>query len=112
MQLMMEEEMQKKATIQFYRERECVIQSALTRLLRTRFTRFRQLCSYILISIPSTLESDKAVEDVLASKGREKSELITKMLDDEKYQREAFQVSFHKIRRRLYWSLPIFAKYR
>ena len=32
MQLMMEEEMQKKATIQFYRERECVIQSALTRL--------------------------------------------------------------------------------
>jgi len=69
MQLMMEEEMQKKATIQFYRERECVIQSALT----------------------STLESDKAVEDVLASKGREKSELITKMLDDEKYQREAFQ---------------------
>ena len=107
MQLMMEEEMQKKATIQFYRERECVIQSALTRLLRTRF---RQLCSYIFI--PSTLESDKAVEDVLASKGREKSELITKMLDDEKYQREAFQVSFHKMRRRLYWSLPIFAKYR
>ena len=110
MQLMMEEEMQKKATIQFYRERECVIQSALTRLLLTRFTRFRQLCSFIFIL--STLESDKAVEDVLASKGREKSELITKMLDDEKYQREAFQVIFHKMRRRLYWSLPIFAKYR
>ena len=48
-------------------------------------------------SYPSTLESDKAVEDVLASKGREKSELITKMLDDEKYQREAFQVNFHNI---------------
>merc|ERR1719438_743676 len=69
MQLMMEEEMQKKATIKIYQDRECVIQSALT----------------------STLESDKAVEDVLASKGREKTALITKMLDDEKYQREAFQ---------------------
>ena len=52
------------------------------------------------------------MEDVLASKGREKSELITKMLDDEKYQREAFQVSFYNIRRRLYWSLLIFAKHR
>lgn len=69
MQLMMEEEMQKKATIKIYQDRECVIQSAIT----------------------STLESDKAVEDVLASKGREKTALITKMLDDEKYQREAFQ---------------------
>ena len=37
------------------------------------------------------------MEDVLASKGREKSELITKMLDDEKYQREAFQVIFYNI---------------
>ena len=39
----------------------------------------------------STLENDKAVEDVLASKGREKTQLISKMLEDEKYQREAFQ---------------------
>ena len=39
----------------------------------------------------STLENDKAVEDVLASKGKQKSELISKMLEDEKYQREAFQ---------------------
>lgn len=69
MQLMMEEEMQKKATIEAYKNRQCVIQSALT----------------------STLESDKAVESVLASKGREKTELISKMLEDEKYQREAFQ---------------------
>ena len=45
----------------------------------------------IHLNISSTLESDKAVEDVLASKGREKTALITKMLDDEKYQREAFQ---------------------
>lgn len=59
------------------------------------YEQLRQLRSYIFI--PSTLESDKAVEDVLASKGREKSELITKMLDDEKYQREAFQVNFHNI---------------
>ena len=28
---------------------------------------------------------------MLASKGREKTELISKMLEDEKYQREAFQ---------------------
>merc|ERR1719367_871212 len=69
MQLMMEEEMQKKATIEAYKNRQYVIQSALT----------------------STLESDKAVESVLASKGREKTELISKMLEDEKYQREAFQ---------------------
>merc|ERR1719323_1481675 len=42
-------------------------------------------------ALTSTLESDKAVESVLASKGREKTELISKMLEDEKYQREAFQ---------------------
>ena len=54
------------------------------------------------------------MEDVLASKGREKSELITKMLDDEKYQREAFQVSFHKNAEKalFYRSLLIFAIYR
>merc|ERR1719348_1872088 len=69
MQMMMEEEVQKKATIKAYNDRQFVIQSALT----------------------STLENDKAVEDVLASKGKQKSELISKMLEDEKYQREAFQ---------------------
>merc|ERR1719350_1891016 len=52
-----------------YEDRQCVIQSALT----------------------STLENDKAVEDVLASKGKQKTELISQMLEDEKYQREAFQ---------------------
>lgn len=69
MQMMMEEEMQKKATMKSYEDRQCVIQSALT----------------------STLENDKAVENVLASKGKQKSELISQMLADEKYQREAFQ---------------------
>ena len=39
----------------------------------------------------STLENDKAVEDVLACKGKQKTELISQMLEDEKYQREAFQ---------------------
>ena len=39
----------------------------------------------------STLENDKAVENVLASKGKMKSALISQMLEDEKYQREAFQ---------------------
>lgn len=46
---------------------------------------------FIFCLLFSTLESDKAVESVLASKGREKTELISKMLEDEKYQREAFQ---------------------
>jgi len=67
--MMMEEEMQKKATMKCYEDRQCVIQSALT----------------------STLENDRAVEDVLASKGKQKTELISQMLEDEKYQREAFQ---------------------
>merc|ERR1719315_655464 len=66
---MMEEEMQKKATMKLYEDRQGVIQSALT----------------------STLESDKAVEEVLSSKGKQQTELISKMLEDEKYQREAFQ---------------------
>ena len=89
MQLMMEEEMQKKATIKIYQDRECVIQSALTRFINIIVKIYKTLP--INPNISSTLESDKAVEDVLASKGREKTALITKMLDDEKYQREAFQ---------------------
>ena len=67
--MMMEEEMQKKATIKLYEDRQGVIQSAMT----------------------STLENDKAVEEVLSSKGKQQTELISKMLEDEKYQREAFQ---------------------
>jgi len=69
MQMMMEEEMQKKATMKLYEDRQGVIKSALT----------------------TTLESDKAVEEVLSSKGKQQTELISKMLEDEKYQREAFQ---------------------
>ena len=61
--------MQKKAIIKLYKDRQGVIQSAMT----------------------STLENDKAVEEVLSSKGKQKTELISKMLEDEKYQREAFQ---------------------
>ena len=49
MQMMMEEEMQKKATIKLYEDRQGVIQSAIT----------------------STLENDKAVEEVLSSKGNQ-----------------------------------------
>jgi hypothetical protein len=69
MQMMIEEEMQKKATMKLYEDRQGVIQSAMT----------------------STLENDKAVEEVLSSKGKQQTELISKMLEDEKYQREAFQ---------------------
>lgn len=69
MQMMMEEEMQKKATIKLYEDRQGVIQSAMT----------------------TTLENDKAVEEVLQTKGKQQTDLISKMLEDEKYQREAFQ---------------------
>ena len=82
--------MQKKATIKIYQDRECVIQSAITRY-KGEFIYKIYKTFPIHLNISSTLESDKAVEDVLASKGREKTALITKMLDDEKYQREAFQ---------------------
>ena len=67
--MMMEEEMQKKATIKLYEDRQGVIQSAMT----------------------TTLENDKAVEEVLQTKGKQQTDLISKMLEDEKYQREAFQ---------------------
>ena len=39
----------------------------------------------------SSLEDDRAVEEALASKGKQQEELISKMLEEEKYQREAFQ---------------------
>ena len=47
--MMMEEELQKKATIKLYEDRQGVIQSAMI----------------------STLENDKAVEEVLSSKGNQ-----------------------------------------
>ena len=58
---------------------------------------WHQLCGenysgiFITFFPRSTLENDKAVENVLASKGKQKTELISQMLEDEKYQREAFQ---------------------
>merc|ERR1719283_237501 len=55
--------------MKLYEDRQGVIQSAMT----------------------TTLENDKAVEEVLQSKGKMQSDLISKMLEDEKYQREAFQ---------------------
>jgi len=69
MKMMMEEEMAKKATLKRHEERQGVIRSALT----------------------SSLEDDRAVEEALASKGKQQEELIGKMLEEEKYQREAFQ---------------------
>ena len=46
---------------------------------------------YFIQILHSTLENDKAVEEVLSSKGKQQTDLISKMLEDEKYQREAFQ---------------------
>ena len=38
----------------------------------------------------SDLEHDRAVDNVLQSKGKQQQELISGLLDDEKFQREAF----------------------
>ena len=38
----------------------------------------------------SDLENDKAVDSVLATKGKRQQELISNLLEDEKYQRDAF----------------------
>jgi len=68
MQLMMEDELQKAATRRQYEQRQGIVQEALT----------------------SSLENDRAVEAVLRSKGEQQNTLIGKLLEDEKYQREAF----------------------
>jgi len=41
-------------------------------------------------------ENDRAVEEVLASKGKQQKELISGLLEDEKYQRDAFSALFIK----------------
>jgi len=69
MQDQMEAEIQRKATARQYEERQEVIHQALV----------------------SSLENDKAVEEALSSKGKQQEEIIAKMLEDEKYQKEAFQ---------------------
>merc|ERR1711971_268006 len=69
MQEEMEAEIQRKATARQYVERQGVVSQAMA----------------------STLENDKAVEEALAAKGKQQEEIISKMLEDEKYQREAFQ---------------------
>merc|ERR1711962_956349 len=65
----MEAEIQRKATARQYAERQGVVSQAMA----------------------STLENYKAVEEALAAKGKHQEEIISKMLEDEKYQREAFQ---------------------
>ena len=65
---MMEDELQKAATRRRYEQRQGIVQEALT----------------------STLANDRAVEAVLQSKGKQQEQLIGKLLEDEKYQKEAF----------------------
>ena len=69
MQLMMEEELQRESTRRQYEQRQGIVQEAIN----------------------SSLENDKAIEAILASKGKSQEGLISKLLEDEKYQREAFQ---------------------
>ena len=66
---MMEEEMQREATRRQYEARQEVIQTALT----------------------SSLDNDKSVEKVLNVKGQHQKELISSLLEDEQFQRDAFQ---------------------
>ena len=66
---MMENELQKEMTRRQYEARQGIVQDALK----------------------SSLENDKAVESALMSKGKHQDELIGKLLEDEKYQREMFQ---------------------
>ena len=66
---MMENELQKEMTRRQYEARQGIVQDALK----------------------SSLENDKAVESALTSKGKHQDELIGKLLEDEKYQREMFQ---------------------
>merc|ERR1712226_1035674 len=40
------------------------------------------------------VENDKAIDDVLQSKGKHQTELINGLLEDEEYQREAFKAMF------------------
>ena len=41
-------------------------------------------------------QSDRAVEEVLAAKGKQQKELLGNLLEDEKYQRDAFAALFVK----------------
>ena len=69
MQLMMEDELQRESTRRQYEQRQGIVQEAIN----------------------SSLDNDKAIEAVLSSKGKSQEILISKLLEDEKYQREAFQ---------------------
>jgi len=68
MQMMMEDELQKAATRRRYEQRQGIVQEALS----------------------STLANDRAVEAVLQGKGKQHQNLIGKLLEEEKYQKEAF----------------------
>ena len=65
---MMEDELQKAATRRRYEQRQGIVQEALS----------------------STLANDRAVEAVLQGKGKQHQNLIGKLLEEEKYQKEAF----------------------
>ncbi len=47
-------------------------------------------------ALTNDMENDRAVDAVLASKGKQQQELISDLLEDEKYQREAFTAMFVK----------------
>jgi len=69
MQRQMEEEMARAGVRRQYEQRQGIVQEALN----------------------STLENDRAVEAVLTSNGQRQEDLLGQLLEDEMYQRKAFQ---------------------
>jgi len=77
------------------RAMQSVMQEEMRReMLRTQYEQGRK--DVINSALSKDLESDMALEKVLATKGQQQQELIGNLLEDEKYQREAFRSLFVK----------------
>jgi len=69
MEMMLEAELQGEAARRIYDARQEVVQTAIN----------------------NSLDNDRAVEEVLEAKGKQQKDLVSSLLEDEKYQREIFQ---------------------
>lgn len=77
------------------RAMQSVMQEEMRReMLRTQYEQGRK--DAINSALSRDIESDMALEKVLATKGQQQQELIGNLLEDEKYQREAFRSLFMK----------------
>ena len=98
MQSVMQEEMRREMLrTQYEQGRKDAINSALSRYVLYKFFFFFISYSDFLWGLSfRDIESDMALEKVLATKGQQQQELIGNLLEDEKYQREAFRSLFMK----------------